>query len=138
MATSYTAKAKLPQPAANDRSWHTPLLALIALLDSLKPIGALAVTLHETPSTTLTVAISAGQFRSSTQALITYAGTASQALTASTTNYLYLTDAGVLTVNTTGFPTGGTYFCPLATVVTGATTITTIADARVPYASVHQ
>lgn len=138
MATTYTSNAKLPQPASGDRNWHTPLLALIALLDALKPIGALAVTLHETPSTTLTVAVAAGQFRSSAGLLVTYAGTASQALTASTTNYLYLTDAGVLTVNTTGFPTAGVNYCPLATVVTGVTTVTTITDARVPFAAVHQ
>ena len=36
--------------------------------------------------------------------LVTYAGAATQVLTDDATNYLYLTAAGTLTVNTTGFP----------------------------------
>ena len=60
-----------------------------------------------------------------------YAGAASQAVTASSTNYVYLTNGGTLTVNTTGFPSTPTLYVPLAVVVAGSSTITSIADSRV-------
>jgi hypothetical protein len=54
-------------------------------------------------------------------------------MTASATNYLYLdlTNSGALVVNTSGFPT--TAHVRLATVVAGAQTIASIADARVAF-----
>jgi hypothetical protein len=54
-------------------------------------------------------------------------------MTASATNYLYLdlTNSGALVVNTSGFPT--TVHVRLATVVAGAQTIASIADARVAF-----
>ena len=48
-------------------------------------------------------------------------------LAASATNYVQRTAAGVVSVNSTGFTAG---LIPMATVVTGASTITTITDAR--------
>ncbi|HOD79947.1 MAG: hypothetical protein BWX88_02768 [Planctomycetes bacterium ADurb.Bin126] len=50
-------------------------------------------------------------------AAVSYAGTSTQDLTDDATNYVYLTPAGVLTVNTTGFPT--TPHVPICTVATG-------------------
>ena len=54
-------------------------------------------------------------------------------MTASATNYLYLdlTNSGALVVNTSGFPT--TAHVRLATVVAGASTITSITDMRVAF-----
>ena len=49
------------------------------------------------------------------------------ALAASVTNYVQRTAAGVVSVNTTGFTAG---LIPMAQVTTGASTVTTIADAR--------
>jgi len=49
----------------------------------------------------------------------TYAGSSGNSLTASSTNYIYLTDAGALIVNTTGFPTDAACV-PLATIVADA------------------
>jgi hypothetical protein len=46
---------------------------------------------------------------------VNYAGATDQALTDDATNYIYLTAAGTLTVNTTGFP--ATSHLPLATIV---------------------
>ena len=48
-----------------------------------------------------------------------YAGSSGNSLTASSTNYIYLTASGALTVNTTGFPTGVAHV-PLATILTDA------------------
>ena len=83
------------------------------------------------PSASLNVAIAAGTFINQAGTATAYAGTASQATTASSTNYLYLTNGGTLTVNTSGFPAGPTLYCPLAVVVAGSSTITSVTDARV-------
>ncbi len=50
-----------------------------------------------------------------------------KALTASATNYVQRTAAGVVSVNTTGYTAG---LIPMATVVTGTASITTITDTR--------
>jgi len=49
----------------------------------------------------------------------TYAGSSGNSLTAGSTNYIYLTASGALTVNTTGFPTGAAHV-PLAAIVADA------------------
>ena len=59
----------------------------------------------------------------------TFAGAASFALGPAQTNVLYLTDAGVLTTSTTGYPT--TACVRLATIVTGTASITSLSDDRV-------
>ena len=135
MATTFTANKKLGQPATADRGWDGPLNTNASLLDT-DALGGLCVTLHEVPSTTLNVAVSAGSFRNAAGQIVTYAGSASTAMTTASTNYIYLTDSGTLTVNTTGFPAGN--IVRLATVVAGATTITSITDARLPFASAGQ
>jgi len=48
-----------------------------------------------------------------------YEGSSGNSLTADSTNYIYLTASGELTVNTTGFPTDATHV-PLATIVADA------------------
>ena len=56
------------------------------------------------------------------------------ALTASATNYVEATRAGVVSRNTTGFTAGQV---PLYTVVTGASTVTSYTDARAPWAPAY-
>ena len=80
--------------------------------------------------------VAAGVYRKADGTIVTYAGTASQAITASTTKYLYLTDAGALTVDT-AWPTGGTNHVRLAIVVAGTSTITSITDARLCFISAN-
>lgn len=133
MATTYTANAAFPKPAVADLSWGTTLNTALDGIDAQAAIGPLATTLHEIPSTTLNIKVAAGTFVKSDGTLVTYAGTASQAMTTAATNYVYLTDAGALTVNTTGFPV--TAHVRLATVVAGATTLTSITDSRLPFRS---
>jgi len=128
--TTYTTNLQLGQPAAGDRTWNTPLNANMTVLDGLAPIGGLAVTLTEVPSASLNVAVSAGKYVQQDGTIGTYAGIASQAVTATTTKVLYLdlTASGALTA-AAGFPS--TAHVRLATVVAGASTITSITDARV-------
>lgn len=145
MAGTLTNRAKLRTPGLNHPrpstgpTWNEALDANRAALDGVNAIGALCVTpadqSFDTFSGSLNVAVSAGRYRRADGTLGTYAGTASQAVSASTTSYLYLTDAGVLTVNTTGFPAGSP-IVRLATVVTDATKVVSIADERIPFGSV--
>ena len=55
-------------------------------------------------------------------------------MTTAATNYVYLTDSGTLTVNTSGWP-ASTNIVRLAVVVAGATTITSVTDARIAHRS---
>ncbi len=133
MAIIYTARANLAKPAHSDLNWDAALNANADTADAVQAVGALNVVFAEIPSATLNVAVSAGVFRKSDGTLITYAGTAGFAVTTAINNFLWLTDAGVLTLGT-GWP-ASTFHVRLATVLAGATTITSIADARVPFAS---
>ena len=65
----------------------------------------------------LTFGVRAGLIRHGATT-ISYAGATAQALTDDDTNYVYLTSAGVLTVNITGFPADPEAF-PLATIAVG-------------------
>ena len=86
------------------------------LLAILKAVNALRVY----KDGDLTFGVRAGQVMNG-QTAVDYAGASAQALTNNATNYLYLTPAGTLTVNTTGFPTPSTTpHLPLATIVTAA------------------
>jgi len=135
MATTYTPSLMLPKPANGDRNWDVPILATINLLDSLAPLSALAVGLAEIPSASLNIKVAAGSFHSNNGSVVAYAGSTSFALTASATNYVWLTNAGTLTKGTAWPTTGG--YVPLATVVTGAGTITAITDARIALGTVQ-
>src|SRR5450631_908814 len=99
MATTYTTNVGLPEPATADTNWGVTLNAMISALDVQSSLGSLCVSLAENPSSTLNVKISAGTFVKSDNTVSTYAGT-TQGMTASSTNFIYLTDAGVLTVST--------------------------------------
>jgi hypothetical protein len=134
MASTYTANTGLALPAFNDGAWNATLNGNLTLLDGMTAIGGLAVQLKEVPSASLNVAVSAGTYRKADGTLATYAGTASRTLTASATNYLWLTDVGVLTLSTSAFPTTGNVV-RLATATTNATTVTGITDARIPWLS---
>ena len=129
MSTTYTANIKLGQPALGDTGWSTPLNNNCATLDGLAPVGGLCVTVKEVPSASLNVAVGAGNYVQQDGTVGTYAGTASQAITASTTKVLYLdlTASGALTV-AASYPS--TAHVRLATVVAGSSTITSVTDNR--------
>jgi hypothetical protein len=133
MANTYTRNVQLAMPAPGDRTWNLPVNGNALVLDTLAPVGALAVVTTEVPSATLNVQVAAGSYLRQDGTMGTYGGSVSQAMTASATNYLYLDlqYSGALAVNTTGFPT--TAHVQMATVVTGPTTIASITDARVAF-----
>ncbi len=104
-----------------------PEVTLNADLNALDALLPLAASFANNPATTtgLTYGYYGGYLWGGTTA--TVVASATVALTASTTNYVQITTAGAVSANTTGFTSGQ---IPLATVVTGASTITSIADKR--------
>ncbi len=129
MSNTYTPNVGLAMPATGDRTWNVPVNGNCATLDGLAPVGALAVIPTEFPSTSLNVHVAAGQFVKQDGTIGTFAGATSQAVTSSATRALYLdgTNSWALTV-AASHPT--TPHVRLATVVTGSSTITSIADNR--------
>ena len=128
MATSYTTNALLNKPAATDRHWDAPLNANADFLDGVSSIGKLLVTPAELPSATLNVRVTAGTYVKSDGTVAGYAGLPSYGVPASSTLYLWLTDAGVLAAGP-AFPT--TPHVRLAHVVSGASAVQGVTDERV-------
>ncbi len=129
MATTYTANTKIAKPGAGDTGWGPVLTGDLDQIDALAPVGGLFVTTHEQPSSTLLVDISAGKFIDQAGAVQTYAGVSSQAITLSTTKTLYL-DGAASWALVVGSAYPATPHVRLATVVAGATTITSVTDNR--------
>jgi hypothetical protein len=128
MATSYTANALLQKPATADRYWDVPINANADLLDGISAIGLLLVTPTEIPSSTLNVRVTGGPYTAADGTVGTFAGVPSYALPASSTTYLWLTDAGILSASA-AFPT--TPHVRLAHVVTGPSSVQSVVDERV-------
>jgi hypothetical protein len=95
--------------------------------------GQFNVATLESPSASLLIKVSGGQLHKANNTRLTVAAVASLTMAASyynfVTNYVYVTDAGVVTSNTTGWPTDSNV-AALAVVVTQTTRIYSIADAR--------
>ena len=128
MATTYTQNTRLARPGPADRDWNIPLNANADAIDALAPLGGLCVATTEIPSATLNVQAAAGRYQRRDGTIGVFEG-ASIPLAANATTHVYLTDAGVPTTSTTGLPT--TSHVPLAVVVTGASTVTSVTDLRV-------
>lgn len=130
MSTTYTPSIGLREVGLGDTGWNVPLNSNCDTLDALSPIAGLAVTLKENPSASLNVKVAAGNVIAQDGTITSYGGTTSQAITASSTAYLYLNGptSWALSVGTT-FPT--TAHVRLAAVSSGTTTISSITDARI-------
>jgi hypothetical protein len=129
MSNTYTPNTKLAMPAIGDTGWSVPVNGNATALDALAPVGHLAVTTKEVPSASLNVAVAMGWFVQPNGVTTQYAGSASFAITASSTVVLYLdgTNSWAL-ASAAAYP--ATPHIRLATVVAGATSITSIADNR--------
>jgi hypothetical protein len=128
VATTYTTNAQLQMPATSDRNWDVPINANAQILDGMTAIGGLAVTTTETPSATLQVAVSPGNFINSSGGVVNFSGTSQFVVPPSSTVYLWLSDAGVLTSGAS-FPTS--IHLRLAQVVSGPTSLTQVVDERI-------
>jgi hypothetical protein len=132
MSTTYTQNTGLGIPSLDDASYVSTISTNLSTLDAQSAIGMFGVSRTENPSTTLNVRINGGSFRKADGTVVTVSTVASQAMTANQTNYVYLTNTGTVTVNTTGFP-AATDIVRVATVVASGTNITSITDARLPF-----
>jgi hypothetical protein len=128
MPSTFTPNIALAMPQNGDSGWGATMDTNLTLLDSLNPIGDLACTTAQIPSTSLSVKVAPGQFTKQGGSIVTFSG-ATIAATASATSFLFLdgTASWALTVGT-AYPT--TAHQRIATVVAGATTITSITDNR--------
>ena len=107
-------------PTKGSMPWYTAFYQLICRL--LK-VSTRANDLRAFKDGTLTFGVAAGTWYNGDTA-VSYAGAAAQALTNNATNYVYLTAAGALTVNTSGFPTPSTApHIPLAIIPTGTASL---------------
>jgi hypothetical protein len=128
-STLTNTKIAIPAVADAGPGYASTLISALQAIDALTPVGALAVASAESPSASLNVRVAAGTFANQAgTAYVTYAGTASQAIPASSTRKLWLTNAGVLTLGA-AYPS--TAHVRLAQVVTGGTTVTSVTDERV-------
>lgn len=134
MASTPTTRIRLNKPAYLDAAWNTTWDANADALDALAPVGGLFVAPAESPSASLNIRVAAGSFRNASGTMVDYAGTSSFACTTAATNSIYLTNSGTLTKSTSGYP-AATDIVRLATVVAGATTITSITDDRAAFAA---
>jgi hypothetical protein len=139
MSTQFSLNAGFPSFQLDDTNWHLPVQWLVTMLDGLAALGPLAVraTGYDPATglaTTLSVTVAPGTWRKGDGTIGVYAGTggAPHALAASSSGVLYLTDAGVLT-DAAALPSGNVL--PLCSYVTGATTIASLTDLRVPHFS---
>ncbi len=98
--------------------YHTEFYKMLyRLLDVSRRAGDLRA--YKDDSGDLKFGVRAGRYLNG-DTPVDYEGTTGQDLTDNAVNYVYLTTAGVLTVNTTGFPTPSTTpHLPLATIATG-------------------
>jgi hypothetical protein len=125
---TYTARLGLILQYALQPDWGTNANGVFSTLDAQNALGSLAVSLHETPSTTLAVKVAAGAIRSAAGARIAVAANGNYALGASVTTSIWVTDAGVISSATTGFPAGN--IVRLAVVTTDGTKVAGITDSR--------
>jgi hypothetical protein len=121
------AKFLRPDPSFGNQGYEETFNA--TFLDSLLPVTGLVVTSHEVPSASLNVDVAAGNYVTQAGTVSTYAGVSAQAIAASSTKVLYLdgTNSYALTA-AASYP--ATAHVRLATVVTTATTVSSITDNR--------
>lgn len=132
MATTYTTNARLQKPATADRNWDVVLNSNTDALDASSPIGGLATTTAETPSTTLNVRVAPGTFIAPDGTLGGFAGLGAIAVPASTTTYLWLNAAGTI-IQGLAFPS--TAHVRLAQIISGTNSIAQVIDQRVCYSA---
>jgi hypothetical protein len=129
MASTYTTNLRLAKPGYGDEGWNVSLDNNRDILDALSPVGGLVVTTAEQPSASLDVRVAPGNYVKQDGSIGSYAGTSSQAIATASTKVLYL-DGAASWVLTVGASYPATPHIRLATVVAGASTITSITDQR--------
>lgn len=127
MSTTRTTRLGLGIPGVADRNYNLVIDPNWGAIDGMAALGSLCVVANETPSVSLSVKVSAGTFRTSIGADVTYAGITGLAVTASTTTKVWLDEAGTIHTGAS-YPTGP--ILKLASVTADTSTVTAIVDDR--------
>lgn len=129
MADAYSDNSQFVLMETGRKNWGTIVNANLTKLDGYSAIGGLVVVPAEVPaSTSLNVIVKPGVYlRKSDGAMVSFGG-GTLLLSAVNTHSIYLNSSGVPASSTTGFPAGE--IVRLATVVAGASSITSITDTR--------
>lgn len=135
MSASYSSNAGIVKPGTGDRNWDVSINSNADLLDRLSGVGWLAVIPRENPSSSLIVRIAPGPYRAPDGTAGYYAGPGFLTLPASSASSVWIDTASGLPIHGASFPASP--HVPLATVTTGATTVTAVADLRVMATSVR-
>ena len=123
MASTYTPNAGFEKPAHGDQNWDSPLRRNFDISDQL---AAVNIALQVTSAGGLNVVVSPGQCQIG-GGVFPFLGQTTKTMTANTTNFIFINNIGVITVNTSGFPT---LSVPLARVYTGVSNVISIVDSR--------
>lgn len=126
---TYSPNLGITLPILGETGWGVTMDSNLSLLDSQNAIGDMAVQTAEVPSASLNVAVSSGVVIAQDGSTVTYAGTSSQAVSASSTKVIFL-DGTASWALTVGASYPATPHVKIATVVTGSSTITSITDNR--------
>ena len=111
----------LPAGTSYQDPWLDRWFALIDRLGRALTVPC-GLEVYKDDSGALKFGVRAGRYMNAATA-VSYAGAADQALTNNQTNYIYLTAAGALTINTSGFPAASVPHLPLATIATGTASV---------------
>jgi hypothetical protein len=123
MASTFTPNAGYEKPAHGDQNWDTPLRRNFDIADQMASIN---IALQVTSSGGLGVIIAPGQVQIG-GSVFPFLGQTTLTLTANTTNFIFVSNIGVIGFNTSGFPS---LSVPLARVFTGPTNVISIVDSR--------
>lgn len=119
----------LPHLTIGGANWHEHRLRLHDWISRILQRTANALRVYKDDAGALKYGVRPGRFFNG-NSVVTYAGASDQSLTDDATNYVYLTAAGALTINTTGFPDPAvTPHVRLATVATGSASAAAVSGA---------
>src|SRR5512137_1043732 len=123
MASTYTPNVGYEKPAYGDQNWDTPLRRNFDLADGL---AAVNVALQVQSSGGLNVTVNPGQVQIGGN-IYPFLGQTTLAMVANSTNFVFVSNIGVVTSNISGFPS---LSVPLARVFTGPANVISVVDSR--------
>jgi len=123
MASTYTPNAGYEEPAHGDQNWDAPLRRNFDIADQLASVN---VALQVQASGGLNVTVNPGQVQIGGN-VFPFLGQTTIPMVANSTNFVLVSNIGVVTSNISGFPA---LSVPLARVFTGPANVISVVDTR--------
>jgi hypothetical protein len=123
MASTFTPNAGFEKPSHGDQAWDAPLRRNFDISDSLATIN---IALQVTVAGGLKVNVAPGQVQIG-GSIYPFLGQTALTLSPNTTNFVFVSNVGVITFNVSGFPS---LSVPLARVFTGPANVISVVDTR--------